>query len=105
MIDINKAKDTFKSFLNNYKEQNIPGFQLKVDHIYYVIDISKEIALKLNLSDEDINLAQLIALLHDIGRFEEISVLNTFDDTNFDHASYGVKMLFESLLKMISMIK
>lgn len=95
MIDIQKARISFKNFLNKYRDKDMLGFDLKVVHTYRVVDNAKEIAIKLNLSEDDIRLAELIALLHDIGRFEEITVLKRFDSVGFDHASYGVKMLFE----------
>lgn len=95
MIDIQKAKIAFKNFLNKYRDKNELGFDLKVVHTYHVVDNAKAIATNLNLSEEDINLAELIGLLHDIERFEELTFLKKFDSVGFDHASYGVKMLFE----------
>lgn len=94
MIDIQKARNSFKIFLEKYNDKNQLGFELKVVHTYQVVENVKKIATKLNLSEEDIYLAELIALLHDIGRFEEITFLKQFDSIKFDHASYGVKMLF-----------
>ena len=98
MIDIQKARISFKNFLDKYKDQDKLGFNLKVVHTYHVVANTKEIARKLNLSEEDIKLAELIAILHDIGRFEELNYLNKFDSVGFDHAAYGVKMLFEDNL-------
>lgn len=98
MIDIEKARISFKKFLSKYDESDKQSFNLKVVHTYHVVDNAKAIATKSNLSDEDIKLAELIALLHDIGRFEEITFLNKFDNVAFDHAAYGVKMLFEDNL-------
>lgn len=98
MIDIEKARMAFKKYLDKYSDKEELGFNLKVVHTYHVVDNAKAIATKLNLSEEDKHLAELIGLLHDIGRFEEITVLKTFDGINFDHASYGVKMLFEDNL-------
>ena len=98
MIDIQKARNSFKIFLEKYKDKNQLGFELKVVHTYHVVENAKEIATKLNLSEEDIYLAELIALLHDIGRFEEITFLKQFDSVKFDHASYGIKMLFDDNL-------
>ena len=95
MIDINKAKISFKEFLKKYEIKNELGFDLKVQHTYQVVNNAKLIATKLNLSEEDILLAELIGLLHDIGRFEELTFLKEFDSVKFDHASYGIKMLFE----------
>lgn len=95
MIDIQNARSSFEKFLKKYSGQNELGFNLKVVHTYHVVNNAKKIATQLSLSEEDINLAELIALLHDIGRFEEITFLKQFDSVKFDHASYGVKMLFE----------
>ena len=51
------------------------------------------------MNQENIELAKLIALLHDIGRFEQVKQTNDFlDSNNFDHANYGVKVLFEDKL-------
>lgn len=97
MIDIRKSRDAFKIFLKKYEKQEL-AFDLKVVHTYHVVENAKIIAKKLNLSEEDINLAELIALLHDVGRFEEITYLKRFDSVGFDHASYGIKMLFEDNL-------
>lgn len=95
MIDIQKAKVSFKKFLDSYEDHDKLGFNLKVVHTYHVVDNASLIAKRLNLSEEDKLLAELIALLHDIGRFEELNFLNKFDNTKFDHALYGAKMLFE----------
>lgn len=94
MIDINKAKRKFKKMLEEYTEQEKLGFELKVIHTYHVVENAKIIASKLNLSDEDIKLAELIALLHDIGRFEELKELDRFDSVNNDHAERGTDILF-----------
>lgn len=98
MINIKKSKNAFNTFLKKYGTKTDLGFELKVAHTYHVVNNAKEIATKLNLSKEDVELAQLIALLHDIGRFEEIAFYKRFDNRGFDHASYGIKMLFEDNL-------
>lgn len=98
MIDIKHARLAFKTFLEKYSDKKVLGFELKVSHTYHVVENAKTIAKKLCLSEEDINLAELIGLLHDIGRFEELEVLKGFDSVKFDHASHGVKMLFEDNL-------
>ncbi len=95
MIDIPNAKISFKQFLNEYKNKEDLGFELKVTHTYHVATNSKELAMELNLSQEDIELAELIGLLHDIGRFEELKILHKFDSARFNHAEHGVKMLFD----------
>ena len=94
-IDLTAAKTAFSRFLKQYKNTNDPGFQLKVVHTFHVTENAKMLAELLKLSEEDIQLAQLIALLHDIGRFEELKITSELNNLYFDHASYGVKMLFE----------
>ena len=48
-----------------------------------------------NITGVERDLAYLIALLHDIGRFEQIKRFNSFDDRNVDHATLGVQVLFD----------
>lgn len=96
MIDIKKAKNAMKDFLDNYKNEKHIKYKLKTIHTYHVAEKAKEIAEKLNLEKEDILLAELIGLLHDIGRFEELKITNELDSAKFDHATLGSKMLFEN---------
>jgi HD superfamily phosphodiesterase len=95
MIDIQKARIAFKEYINNYDNQDDPGFNLKVVHTYHVVDNAIMISKKLGLSEEDINLAALIAILHDIGRFDELKNLKKFDSVGNDHAMFASKLLFE----------
>lgn len=101
MIDIVKAENAFKKYLENYN-MNDGRVKLKIVHTYGVVEISEYLAKKLNLSKEDTELAKLIALLHDIGRFEQSKAgngtLDIADEKLFDHAEYGVKVLFEDNL-------
>lgn len=63
--------------------------RLKVEHTYRVADISEQIAEKLGLSEEDIALAWLIGMLHDIGRFEQLRRFHTFvDSQSIDHSHF-----------------
>ena len=67
-----------------------------MEHTYRVADISEQIAEKLGLSEEDIALAWLIGMLHDIGRFEQLRRFHTFvDSQSIDHAHFGVELLFQ----------
>ena len=96
MIDIVKAKEAFNKFLERYKaDEDVLGFELKIVHTYHVVENARLLAEKLNLNEQDAKLAELIALLHDVGRFEEITYLKQFDSISFNHAKHGVKMLFE----------
>ena len=95
MIDIEKAKITFKDFINEYEDKSDLGFELKIVHTYHVAENAKKIAQELKLNKEDIELAELIGILHDIGRFEELKITKELNSVKFDHAGHGSKMLFE----------
>ena len=45
-------------------------------------------------SGEDVELAELIGLLHDIGRFEQIRRFHSFEPGTMDHAVFGAELLF-----------
>ncbi len=95
MIDLDKAKKEFEKYVKPYDIQNAK-ISRKIAHSYRVVDVSEQIAKSLNLTEEDIELAKLIGLLHDIGRFEQIRIYDTFSDKDsIDHANLGVKILFE----------
>ena len=95
MINITKAKKEFKKYVEKYDINN-PKIRLKVAHIERTSRIAKKIAKSLELQKEDIELAELIGLLHDIGRFEQVKRYGTFVDyLSENHAEIGVKILFE----------
>ena len=95
MIDLLKAEEEFKKYVNNYDLKN-PHIERKVIHSYKVVELADIIAKSLNLNDEDIELAKLIALLHDIGRFEQLKIYGTYKDRfSIDHGDFGVKILFD----------
>lgn len=98
MINIEEAKNVFKEYVKAYDPED-GKIALKIGHILRVTEKSREIAENLNLEAEDINLAELIGLLHDIGRFEQVRIYNTFyDKDSINHGEYGVKILFEDNL-------
>ena len=95
MIDVQKALNEYNKYIKNYniKDEKIA---LKVAHMLRVKENSKNIAQSLNLEKEDVELAELIGLLHDIGRFEQVKRYNTFVDKNsVNHGAFGAKILFE----------
>ena len=95
MIDLEKSKKEFEKYVDKYDSKNIK-IKRKINHSYRVVDVSETIAKSLKISSEDVELAKLIGLLHDIGRFEQIRIYNTFSDRDsIDHANLGVEILFK----------
>lgn len=72
-------------------EKNI---DLKLKHTARVCDNITRIAKSLHLGQEDLALAEVLALLHDVGRFEQLKDYGSFDDRiTTDHATLGLKVL------------
>jgi putative nucleotidyltransferase with HDIG domain len=95
MIDIKRAKQELKKYVSNYDIED-KKIKLKIAHIERTASIAKKIAESLKLDTEDVQLAELIGLLHDIGRFEQIKRYNTFIDKNsVNHGELGAQILFE----------
>lgn len=98
MINLLEAEKSFKKYLSSYDASD-GNIELKIRHTYGVVRTSEYITKGLKLDEEDIQLAKLIALLHDIGRFEQVKVTESFmDNKKFDHAEYGVEILFKNKL-------
>ena len=93
MIDIKKSKDEFMKDTNNYDIEN-ENIERKIYHSLRVMEISKKIATNMGLENEKIELATLIGLLHDIGRFEQFKIYQTYSDLeSIDHGDLGADIL------------
>ena len=97
MIDLQYAKKAFENYLNDYDRKN-EKIKLKIVHTYGVMECSKKNAEDMKMSAEDCELAQLIGLLQDIGRFEQLKCYKSFEPGTMDHAAFGVRILFEERL-------
>jgi hypothetical protein len=70
---------------------------LKLKHTTRVRHNILRIARSLLLSREEVALAEVLALFHDVGRFEQLKQYGTFNDRiTTDHAALGVKVLCRS---------
>ena len=98
-MELERAKRKFEEYLSGYDREN-DKVRLKIIHTYGVTEYSRQIAERLRLSEEDRELAQLIGLLHDIGRFEQLKRYDSFEPDTMDHAGFGVQILFtEGLIR------
>lgn len=97
MIDIENIKKEFKKYVSDYNPEN-ERIALKIAHIARVASNSRIIATNLNLTEEEINLAEAIGYFHDLGRFEQVRIANTFSDkeSKINHGEMSVKVLFEN---------
>ena len=96
MIDLKKAEIEFEKYTSNYDKNNTK-IAFKIKHSYDVEQTSLKLSEQLKLKDEDILLAGLIGLLHDIGRFEQMRRYNTYvDRESVDHADLSMDILTEN---------
>lgn len=90
-------KNWFENYVNYFKnedEEVYKNISLKYKHSFFVSSNIIEISKSLNLSEEDIAIAEIIGLLHDIGRFEQIVKYKTFaDNKSVNHAKLGIEIL------------
>ena len=92
-IDYGRAREVFERYLDGY-DRTDGKVKLKITHTYGVVACSMQLAARMRLPGEDAQLARVIALLHDIGRFEQLARFDSFLPETMDHAAYGVEILF-----------
>lgn len=88
-----EAENEFYKYTESYKKYG-PKIGLKISHTVRVEKLCVDIAKSLNLSQEDIDLAAMCGLLHDIARFEQWKKYKTYSDLqSIDHGNLGVEIL------------
>ncbi|MDD3995572.1 MAG: HD domain-containing protein [Bacilli bacterium] len=79
----------FKKHVEKYDFKNI-GIKFKYNHSIVLMKIGNSIAKKLKLKDNEFYMVTLACLLHDIGRFDQLKIYDTFNDKkSFDHGDYA----------------
>lgn len=75
-------------------KQTQQNFDLKEGHTRRVCREIVALGKKLGLKEDALRLAEVIALLHDIGRFEQYAKYKTFSDGRTEnHAEWGIRVL------------
>ncbi len=94
------AKMKFLKFISNNYDLNDEKIKHKSKHTFHVVTNAKYLCDEMNIDSNNKEIALLIALLHDMGRFDQAKVLKNFreDINNYGHATLGVKLLFENNL-------
>lgn len=73
------------------------NIDLKIAHTNRVRENIANIARSLGMNEGDQNLAQAIATLHDVGRFEQLRDFGSFNDRRtLDHALFGLRVINRS---------
>ena len=71
---LEKMHNWMNDYMNQFvtdDEEVMQGIRIKMIHTGYVTAIAKELAEHLKLSKHDIQLAYIMGLFHDVGRFRQ----------------------------------
>ena len=95
-----KAEEVFIKYASQYDLED-PKIRLKVDHTLRVASLCERIAHSLQIPEEDVRIAFMTGILHDIGRFEQVRIYHTFrDGLSVNHAHLSADLLFrEDLIR------
>ena len=100
-MDIEKVQKEFIKYTEKYDLSDV-NIKRKQEHSIRVMRISKRIAEGMKLTQEEIDIATLIGLLHDIARFEQYTKYHTFKDAeSIDHGDLGAEILKKDIKKYI----
>ena len=93
-IDREQVIEKFKAYTSAYDVSD-EKIKLKIYHTYRVAGLCERIAKSEGMPQEEADLAWLLGMLHDIGRFEQLRRYGTFIDAeSVDHAALGADILF-----------
>ena len=104
-IDLNEKSvqhlhDWFLNYVQTFKhgDKNLQeNIALKEKHTMQVCQEILNIGKQLELNDAELHLSEVVALFHDVGRFEQFARYRTFvDGKSENHAELGVKILKEN---------
>ncbi|MBF0539836.1 MAG: HD domain-containing protein, partial [Nitrospirae bacterium] len=95
--------NNLRSWFNNYclsfygDEELTKNIQLKQIHTTYVCENMISISKSLSQTEEQLIIAEIAALFHDVGRFKQVALYGTFEDKkSVNHGILGFNVLKES---------
>jgi putative nucleotidyltransferase with HDIG domain len=95
--NVNTIRSWFSGYCRSFyspDEEFQKNIVLKEEHTFRVCANTEKICREESLDDEAILLAEVIALLHDVGRFEQYRQFKTFRDSiSVNHAELGAQIL------------
>ena len=109
---VNNFQSWFNDYVSNFyskgqDQENDWAIQLKEEHSWKVREEIIAISRRLHVSEDDILIAEILGLFHDIGRFYQYQKYKTFrDDISEDHAKIGAQIVADShLLKDLTEVE
>lgn len=97
---LDRIRDWLQAFVDSYRAADgvLPdAVALKLDHTRRVAENARDIARDLDWSPEDVDLAEALGWLHDVGRFAQFGEFGHFHDaSSFNHGHRGADLVRES---------
>lgn len=94
---LENLKNWFEKYTHSFQDHDSEiqhNLHIKILHTKRVCNEILYLGNELNLNPTAMHLAELIALLHDVGRFEQYSIYKTFKDSKSkDHALLGLEVI------------
>jgi len=92
-------RNWYERYVTSFHRNDIEYMQninLKYDHTERVVIEARGIAISLNLSHHDLTIVMLAAMLHDLGRYQQLKEYGTFNDRDsVNHAALGLSIIAE----------
>ena len=70
-IERERVRETFREYTDAYDATD-EKIKLKIDHTYRVAELCERIAKAEQMEKTEVDLAWLLGMLHDVGRFEQL---------------------------------
>lgn len=94
---LRKIRDWVESYARAGRNDLPAAVALKLDHTRRVAENARDIARDLGWSPEDIDLAEALGWLHDVGRFAQFNEFGHFHDaSSFNHGHRGADLVRDS---------
>ena len=95
---LKSLKEQFVQYTNQFTSKDIfvqQHFKVKQLHTFKVCENIVELGKKTGLNEEDLLIAEISALFHDIGRFQQYQDYMTFSDfeSSVNHSEIGIKVI------------
>lgn len=100
-MNYDSIKNNFDKYVETF-DKNDFNIALKYEHSYKVAELMEDLALKINLSEEEKIIAKVTGLVHDIGRFIQLDKYNSYSDSNEDHGDIGDRYLNSEKIRYFS---
>ncbi len=84
----------FREYIHSNYDMSNELICEKYNHSIRVAILMQMLSNKLKLTDEEYQIAFLIGLVHDLGRFREVERSQKFNNLSFDHGAYSNKIMF-----------